>query len=162
MEEEMELTEEVKRFEDYWQREGKLGVRPEDADLCKEVARVAWVRSLMAERAGPKPTDYGVSTERLLEMLAARDGAEGALAQAGLLFHRKGRDYNTDVDRDDYFPFGERSYVQMLWVKVQRMKSLALAPRGTQFEGMMDSCLDLISYAAFFADWLKRGGKRAQ
>jgi hypothetical protein len=98
---------------------------------------------------------------RLLTLLAGRGGAEGALGEAGLLFMKKGQDYGTHGERDDYFPFGLQSYAQMLWVKALRLVSLAKAPRETNFEGVRDTLLDLISYSCFAADWLKRGGRRA-
>lgn len=110
-----------------------------------------WLKSLKAYN------EFGeASTEGMLLDLYRRGGAAGALGEAGLLFERKGRDYNTGFGRDDYFPMGLQSYAQMVWVKAMRLLSFARAPRAEVHEKIRDTLLDLINYAAFAADWLKR------
>lgn len=87
------------------------------------------------------------------------------MAEAQLLVLRKSQDYNgsaaaPDSERDAYFPLGAASYVQMIHVKSQRLVQLTRndidgrAP--PNFEGVRDSVLDLINYAAFFAERLAR------
>ena len=101
------------------------------------------------------------STEALLEEIKKRGGHPGALARAALLAIRKSTDYNQTsetqdphkVDRSIYFPFGTASYAQMIYTKAQRFNSLTLNElRGKppNFEGLVDTALDIINYAGFY------------
>lgn len=99
-----------------------------------------------------------LSAAELLRLLALKEGAAGVLGEAGLLFEKKGKDYNTGIARDDYFPLGLASYVQMVWVKALRLLSFAKLPRPPANEDVRETLLDSINYAAFCADWLKRKG----
>lgn len=102
------------------------------------------------------------STEAMLEMIRRRGGHPGALAEAALLSIRKSADYDKSaknfgdphkVDRSAYFPFGPVSYAQMLHVKSQRFNSLVnkiLDGEEPNFEGLLDTALDIINYAGFF------------
>lgn len=99
------------------------------------------------------------STVDLLNELKARGGHPGALAQAALLCMRKSGDYNGPeqnphvVDRSVYFPFGVSSYAQMIHTKSQRFVSLTqkeLNGGDPNFEGLIDTALDIINYAGFY------------
>lgn len=100
------------------------------------------------------------STEDLLQEIANRGGHPGALAKAALLCVKKSQDYNHgkninphDIDRSDYFPFGAVSYAQMLHTKAQRFNSLVKKQqdgKGSNFEGLTDTALDIINYAGFY------------
>lgn len=101
------------------------------------------------------------STVELLRELEARGGHPGALARAALLCIRKSQDYNQGagdmdphkIDRSGYFPFGAVSYAQMLHTKSQRFNSLVLKQMNGEepnFEGLLDTALDMINYAGFF------------
>lgn len=69
-------------------------------------------------------------------------------------------DFRLDSARYDYFPFGEVSYLQMLYTKIHRMKSVSLKEQ-TNFESLKDSCIDLGSYCIFFYSYLvERDGFR--
>lgn len=92
----------------------------------------------------------------LLEELRLRGGTYTALADAALLYERKSQDYNAGVSRDTFFPFGLKSYTQMLHTKTQRLVSLCHAQGAPNFESARDTVLDLINYASFCADWLER------
>lgn len=102
----------------------------------------------------------------LLDSLGRRGGTLKACAEAQLLVLKKSADYNNTGDksvahtfqakRDDYFPFGLKSYAQMIHTKSQRLLSLAIKDSGTNFESARDTMLDLINYASFGADWLNR------
>jgi hypothetical protein len=93
----------------------------------------------------------------LLHELVRRGGAIAALGEAGLLCARKAEDYNGGIDeRDQYFPFGMLSYAQMLHTKSLRLVSLCQREQGAVFESTRDTCLDMINYASFAADWLAR------
>lgn len=130
----------------------EMGIDAPGGDGCHPLRDL--LRELKAVRAEDGRLPF--ATERLLHELAKKDGPLASLAEAGLLFTRKGEDYNTGFTRDDYFPMGLQSYAQMLWVKAMRLLSFAMLPRKERHEGVRDTCLDLISYAAFCADWLKR------
>lgn len=97
-------------------------------------------------------------TELLLQM--AKEDGQGDLAvllECWLLSAKKARDYQGGgVSRDAYFPFGAKSYVQMLVVKTNRLVSLANQDTKPGFEGMVDSAKDIINYAAFLAERLER------
>ena len=71
------------------------------------------------------------------------------------LQERKSSDYNKDQSVHDYFPFGHRSYAQMLHVKARRIVSLAGDEKQPAFESARDSTLDLINYAVFYLEFLE-------
>jgi hypothetical protein len=99
-------------------------------------------------------------SELLLMVLASRAGHPGALAEAALLCVKKSQDYNHgkdvdihNVDRSAYFPMGLASHATMLSIKAQRFVSLSqkqLEGGEANFEGLKDTCLDLINYAGFY------------
>lgn len=78
-----------------------------------------------------------------------------AFYEAEKIQKQKGMDYNNTIKRSDYFPFGLTSYIQMLWMKVLRMKSIADSGKTPNFESMQDNLLDLINYASFMFDYLE-------
>lgn len=101
-----------------------------------------------------------INTVDLLQELTRRGGHLEALAEAGLLCVKKAEDYNAGmVSRDSYFPFGLQSYAQMIHTKSQRLISLCGKTTTENFESARDTCLDLVNYAGFCADWLKRTKK---
>lgn len=67
---------------------------------------------------------------------------------------KKHEDYNTGVQLTDYFPFGDLSYIQMLHVKILRLRSLQ-EKGSANFESKLDTVHDLINYAVFYAEYLK-------
>ena len=68
----------------------------------------------------------------------------------------KAKDYQSNgVQREDYFPFGVESYLQMIHIKVMRLRSTATND-STNFESAKDSAVDLINYASFLAEYLER------
>ena len=71
------------------------------------------------------------------------------LLEAAALASRKSKDYNGGPSRDDYFPFGQYSYTQMIHTKALRLQSLTLNEEEPNFEGIRDTLLDIINYAAF-------------
>lgn len=76
-----------------------------------------------------------------------------ALQQAHSLFVEKNKDYNGGVELESYFPFGLKSYAQMIHVKSQRIVSLSKQDRPPTFESVKASAIDLINYAAFIMMW---------
>ena len=76
---------------------------------------------------------------------------------AMLLATRKSEDYQSAIVKlKDYFPFGDKSYVQMLHLKTLRLVSLAENPT-PNFEAAQDSVLDLINYAVFYLEYFQGG-----
>jgi len=69
----------------------------------------------------------------------------------------RGKDYG---DFREYFPFGKASYIQMIFVKVQRMVSLVKYSEDDELlrEKLKDSLLDLVNYCLFFWKAFWEGG----
>lgn len=79
--------------------------------------------------------------------------------EAAKLLKSKSEDYNTDIKREDYFPFGDASYLHMLHTKMLRLRSLyARQCQGHEpnHEGLHDTLIDLANYASFYADFLRK------
>jgi hypothetical protein len=83
------------------------------------------------------------------------------LDNAMTLVTKKQEDYQSatsTITLADYFPFGHKSYVQMLHTKVTRLRSLVeaiVAGIEPNFESIEDSVNDLINYAVFYLKFLK-------
>lgn len=77
------------------------------------------------------------------------------------LVELKSKDYQGSIFKlDDYFPLGDVSYAQMLWVKSLRVMSLA-QQRATDVgkeAALWDSLMDLVAYAVFYMEYLKGEG----
>lgn len=108
-----------------------------------------------------------IDSRHLLAELWRRGGHPGALAEAAMLCIRKSEDYNhgqtTDphkVDRSAYFPLGTASYAQMIHTKSERFVSLTKKELDgvdrPNYEGLVDTALDLINYAGFYVDAQRR------
>ena len=75
------------------------------------------------------------------------------------LVDRKGQDYNNNsVALEDYFPFGDYSYQQMMHMKLLRMRS-TLGNPSPNYDSLMDSVLDLLNYTVFYLDYLNQKDK---
>jgi hypothetical protein len=74
------------------------------------------------------------------------------------LMLKKHQDYGSnqggDTPLEDYFPFGDKSYIQMLHVKTLRLVSLTNGNRDPNHEKVADTVRDLINYAVFYLDYL--------
>lgn len=69
------------------------------------------------------------------------------------LLIKRGEQYNnSNTSLYNYFPFGEKSFNQMLWVKLLR----EFANEGKKNERSLDSLYDLINYAIFKIVWLDK------
>ena len=78
------------------------------------------------------------------------------------LLSKKAQDYNTGVDRSDYFPFGLTSYSHMIHTKSLRLVSLCKSNKNPNFESARDTLLDLINYAAMTIVELDKEAKEEQ
>ena len=63
----------------------------------------------------------------------------------------KDKDYNNKNSRREYFPFGLKSYIQMIWIKVLRMVNVVDKDKVFN-EPLHDSIIDLVNYASFLYD----------
>lgn len=70
------------------------------------------------------------------------------------LIAKKGEDYNSSVSLEQYFPFGDKSYIQMIHMKALRLVSLAEIEE-PNFESAFDTVQDAIAYCVFYLAYLK-------
>ena len=79
------------------------------------------------------------------------------IAPAMAMVEKKGQDYNNGGREDlhKYFPFGMKSYAQMIHVKSMRFVSLAKQDGTPNFESRKDTLLDMINYCVFALDALE-------
>jgi hypothetical protein len=90
-------------------------------------------------------------------MLSAEDPLIRILGEVLVLQRNKAADYNaSSVKRDDYWAFGLKSFVQMLWTKVLRLRSLVIDDRAPKNESIEDTAKDLIVYSLFMIEWMRR------
>jgi hypothetical protein len=67
---------------------------------------------------------------------------------------RKGEDYNDKTSLHQYFPFKDKSYIQMIHLKALRLVSLADNPK-PNFDSTLDTLYDLLNYTVFYLDYLE-------
>jgi len=84
-----------------------------------------------------------------------QDKAAKILEEAAKLKIAKSKDYQNGMWKEsDYFPFGDTSYLHMLWTKMLRIRSVAES-KETNFESLEDSLLDMINYSAMYISYLR-------
>ena len=77
------------------------------------------------------------------------------LKEAAELKELKSKDYQGGTwTEEDYFPFGHKSYIHMLWTKILRIRNVAEGDQETNFEALEDSLIDLSVYSAMYAAWV--------
>ncbi len=78
-----------------------------------------------------------------------------SLEKAQAILEKKSMDYQgksdaeCDPKREDYFPFGDESYLHMIHTKFERIKQTY--DTKTIHETTLDSIYDMINYLAFYA-----------
>ncbi len=78
------------------------------------------------------------------------------LKDAALLKQLKSEDYQGGKwTEEDYFPFGDKSYVHMIHTKYLRMRNIVEGEQDTNFEALEDTLIDLAVYSAMFAAYVK-------
>lgn len=77
----------------------------------------------------------------------------GIIQPAHDIVVRKSEDYNDGPTLQQYFPFGDYSYIQMIHLKALRLVSLSDQAK-PNFEGKKDTVYDLINYCVFYLDYL--------
>ena len=84
-----------------------------------------------------------------------KDKAAEILKEAAELKVKKSKDYQGGMWKEkDYFPFGDTSYIHMMWTKMLRIRSVA-EQENTNFESLEDSLLDMINYSAMYIAFLR-------
>ena len=77
------------------------------------------------------------------------------LKDAAALKELKSKDYQGGKwTEEDYFPFGDQSYMHMIHTKYLRMRNIMEAEE-TNFESLEDTLIDMINYCAMYAAWLE-------
>ena len=85
----------------------------------------------------------------------ARVTAIQILKDAADLKERKSKDYQGGKwSEEDYFPFGDQSYMHMIHTKYLRMRNIMEA-EDVNFESLEDTLIDMINYCAMYAAWLE-------
>jgi hypothetical protein len=70
---------------------------------------------------------------------------------------KKGEDYNQgEAKLEQYFPFGDYSYIQMIHLKALRLVSLIGKTEKPNYEGIEDTLYDLLNYVIFYLDYLEK------
>ena len=73
-----------------------------------------------------------------------------------LMVAKKSADYNSNGPTlEQYFPFSDASYIQMIHLKALRLVSLAGNPE-PNYEGTKDTLYDLLNYVVFYLKFLDR------
>ena len=86
----------------------------------------------------------------------AKTTAVQILHEAAELKERKSKDYQGGTwSEEDYFPFGETSYVHMIHTKYLRMRNIVEGEQDTNFEALEDTLVDMAVYCAMFAAYLE-------
>lgn len=86
----------------------------------------------------------------------AKTTAVQILHEAAELKERKSKDYQGGKwTEEDYFPFGEKSYVHMIHTKYLRMRNIVEGEQDTNFEALEDTLVDMAVYCAMFAAYLE-------
>ena len=85
----------------------------------------------------------------------AKTTAIQILKDAADLKERKSVDYQGGKwSEEDYFPFGDQSYMHMIHTKYLRMRNIMEAEQ-TNFESLEDTLIDMINYCAMYAAYLE-------
>lgn len=78
------------------------------------------------------------------------------LHEAAELKEQKSKDYQGGTwTEEDYFPFGDKSYVHMIHTKYLRMRNIVEGDQETNFEALEDTLVDMAVYCAMFAAYLE-------
>ena len=87
----------------------------------------------------------------------AKVTASTILHEAAELKEKKQADYQGDMwTEEDYFPYGNKSYMHMIHTKYLRMRSLAEnEDKEINFESLEDTLIDMAVYCAMFAAYLE-------
>lgn len=148
----------------------QMGVDFSAAWACVHTANMKKVlgetkRGTVCDAAKPEdwtPPDLSAVANAVAEAAPKRQVAEAQLfydtsptlfIKAAALLQKKRQDYRSGIPLVEYFPYGHKSYQQMLHTKKLRIDSLVkvIESGGTpNFESLSDTLVDLANYAAFY------------
>jgi|TARA_R110000737_G_scaffold152588_1_gene181836 hypothetical protein len=95
-------------------------------------------------------------TNNIKDKPMAKVTAVQVLKEAAELKERKSKDYQGGMwSEEDYFPFGDKSYVHMIHTKYLRMRNIVEGDQETNFEALEDTLIDMAVYCAMFAAYLE-------
>lgn len=115
-------------------------------------------REIEAELAAKKVANATSPTQTNKERPKpmAKTTAVQILHEAAELKEQKSKDYQGGKwSEEDYFPFGETSYVHMIHTKYLRMRNIVEGEQDTNFEALEDTLVDMAVYCAMFAAYLE-------
>lgn len=85
----------------------------------------------------------------------AKTSAIQILQDAANLKKQKSEDYQGGKwEEEDYFPFGDISYMHMIHTKYLRMRSI-MENDNPNFESLEDTLIDMINYCAMYCAYLE-------
>ena len=85
----------------------------------------------------------------------AKTTAIQILQDAANLKKQKSEDYQGGKwEEEDYFPFGDISYMHMIHTKYLRMRSI-MENDSPNFESLEDTLIDMINYCAMYCAYLE-------
>lgn len=94
-------------------------------------------------------------TETLLSEF--HDEFKATIEEIASVFYQRSESYDNGTYPLDHFPFGEVSFLQLLWMKLLRIYSLTNSGTSKDMVPILkDSITDLVVYATIFLIWVKR------
>lgn len=111
---------------------------------------------IMREIEARQEANASISSNNRKEPEMAKVTAVQILNEAAELKERKSKDYQGGLwSEEDYFPFGETSYIHMIHTKYLRMRNIVEGKQETNFEALEDTLVDMAVYCAMFAAYLE-------
>ena len=93
--------------------------------------------------------------ENCIHYLKELGGYYSTLGNAVEIYTKKSEDYNNESAVEEYFPFGNISYLQLIHMKYLRIMSVAKSHSKPNFESLEDSLLDMINYCSVFVSYIQ-------
>ena len=111
---------------------------------------------IMKEIEARQEASASISSNIRKEPEMAKVTAVQILHEAAALKERKSKDYQGGLwSEEDYFPFGDVSYIHMIHTKYLRMRNIVEGQQETNFEALEDTLVDMAVYCAMFAAYLE-------
>ena len=104
--------------------------------------------------------DYTPDEVNLIHFMLSRQ-CPFTIRRAAMVMESKSADYGSiKSHRPEYFPFGDASYLTMIWTKLMRLTYLFEKKSPPSHESKLDSVIDLINYSGFYGDHLMQEEKK--
>ena len=119
-----------------------------------------WAEQEWKEEEKPKAVKLSKEMDELWNGIAGGKiavSASNVLREAAELKDMKSKDYQGGKwTEDDYFPFGDKSYIHMIHTKYLRMRNIAEGDQETHFEALDDTLIDMAVYCCMYAAKIRR------